>query len=171
MEQILKARDFAVSAHNSAGHTYYGKPYVSHLSMVAFSAGEFANKIFEPRHRTVIMSAAWTHEVLKLPTVSFNQLRLETNLMSALISFAILPNKGRTRNEKYDDHYFQTLKQVPFAPFIKICDRLANATHAVACNHAMMRVYKAEHSKFKEWLYEEKYEPIFKLLDRTFEKV
>jgi (p)ppGpp synthase/HD superfamily hydrolase len=171
MDQIIKARDFAIAAHNKAGHTYHGKPYVSHLSMVAFSAGQFADKIFNGHHKTVIVSAAWTHEVLKLPTVSFNDLRLATNLLSAWISFALLPNKGKTRNERYDDHFFESLKEVPYADFLKICDRLANATYAAVHNDAMLRVYKAEHFKFKEYLYKDEYKPIFDLLDRTYEKI
>jgi hypothetical protein len=61
-------------------------------------------------------------------------------------------DKGRTRQERAGEHYYQGIRETPYAPFVKLCDRTANMTYSFAGtdkeNDHMHAVYQREWPHF-----------------------
>ena len=68
--------------------------------------------------------------------------------MATEITYALTNDKGRTRAERAGEKYYQGIRETPYAPFVKLCDRLANITYSCAGtnrdNLRMKEVYKSE---------------------------
>ena len=68
--------------------------------------------------------------------------------MAAEIVYALTNDKGRTRAERAGEQYYAGIRETPYAPFIKLCDRMANMsysfTHDNESNMAMRRIYSRE---------------------------
>ena len=72
----------------------------------------------------------------------------EQALMATEIAYALTNDKGRTRAERAGEKYYKGIRETPYAPFVKLCDRLANITYSCsgvnADNLHMKEVYKGE---------------------------
>ena len=72
--------------------------------------------------------------------------------MATEIVYALTNDKGRTRAERAGERYYRGIRETPFAPFVKLCDRLANITYSCsntdADNRRMKEVYKGEMPHF-----------------------
>ena len=73
--------------------------------------------------------------------------------MAAEIVYALTNEKGRTRAERAGEKYFQGIRATPYAPFVKLCDRLANVTYSCSVDSGkdgsrMREVYKGEMRQF-----------------------
>ena len=68
--------------------------------------------------------------------------------------YALTNEKGRTRAERANDKYYQGIRETPYAPFLKLSDRLANAGYSCsqvgsgAGNSRMKQVYSSEWPHF-----------------------
>ncbi|MBR1412444.1 MAG: hypothetical protein IJ577_04880, partial [Prevotella sp.] len=66
--------------------------------------------------------------------------------------YALTNEKGRTRAERAGEKYYQGIRETPYAPFVKLCDRLANITYSCSgvdgSNLRMKEVYKSEMPHF-----------------------
>ena len=69
-------------------------------------------------------------------------------LMATEIVYALTNDKGRTRDERAGEKYYAGIRSTPYAPFMKLCDRVANITFSCsgkdADNQRMKEVYKKE---------------------------
>ena len=77
----------------------------------------------------------------------------EQALMATEIVYALTNDKGRTREERAGEKYYQGIRVTPYAPFVKLCDRLANVTYSCSVDNGrngsrMREVYKGEMGKF-----------------------
>ena len=77
----------------------------------------------------------------------------EQALMAAEIVYALTNEKGRTRHERAGEKYYKGIRETPYAPFVKLCDRLANVTYSCSIDsgrdgHRMREVYKSEMGVF-----------------------
>ena len=74
--------------------------------------------------------------------------------LAAEIVYALTNDKGRTRAERAGEKYYQGIRETPYAPFVKLADRLANITYSFThCNEAnayMKDVYRQELPHFLE---------------------
>ena len=74
--------------------------------------------------------------------------------MAAEMVYALTNDKGRTRAERAGERYYQGIRETPYAPFLKLADRLANITysftHSNDSNHHMKDVYREELPHFLE---------------------
>ena len=56
--------------------------------------------------------------------------------------------KGRTRAERAGEKYYKGIRETPYAPFVKMCDRLANISYSCSQddsdNGRMKKIYKEE---------------------------
>ena len=72
----------------------------------------------------------------------------EQAFMAVEIVYALTNDKGRNRAERAGEKYYQGIRTTPYAPFVKLCDRLANITFSCsgtdANNIHMKEVYKKE---------------------------
>ena len=64
--------------------------------------------------------------------VAGSMLTEEQALMATEIVYALTNDKGRSRAERAGEKYYQGIRETPYAPFVKLCDRLANITYSCA---------------------------------------
>ena len=103
---------------------------------------------------------AYFHDSIEDARLSYNdvmrqarQLMTEEQaLMGVEIVYALTNDKGRTRAERAGEKYYKGIRETPYAPFVKLCDRLANVTYSCeADGHRgtrMKDVYKGEMHHF-----------------------
>jgi hypothetical protein len=73
--------------------------------------------------------------------------------MATEIVYALTNDKGRTRAERAGENYYKGIRETPYAPFVKLCDRLANVTYSCSIDsgtsgNRMREVYKHEMPHF-----------------------
>jgi hypothetical protein len=76
----------------------------------------------------------------------------EQALMGVEIVYALTNDKGRTRAERAGEKYYKGIRETPYAPFVKLCDRLANVSYSCGADGhrgtRMKDVYKGEMHHF-----------------------
>ena len=76
--------------------------------------------------------------------------------LAAEIVYALTNDKGRTRSERAGERYYQGIRETPYAPLVKLADRLANVTYSFRgtneANTRMREVYVREMPHFLEAL-------------------
>lgn len=161
------AREFAVRKHAETNHYYDGFNYEKHLDM----AWGFAIQFIYLLPRSVwadVLAAVWCHDVIEDCRVSYNDLKKITNERVAELVFAVTNEKGRTRAERAGARYYAGILDTPYAPFVKLCDRLANVQYTASKGGSrMLEVYAAEQPKFEEWLLPTvaEYKPMWDMLN------
>lgn len=151
-------RQAAWDLHTSVGETYdEGLPYGHHLSMVADEALRWGHLVAVSTDDILpILFAAYYHDSIEDARLSYNDVTKKAKeymtekqaFMAAEIVYALTNEKGRTRAERAGERYLQGIRQTPYAPFLKLCDRLANMTYSSrgtnASNLHMQEVYARE---------------------------
>jgi len=160
---IEKAKEYAIYCHNSTAHEYDGKPYDTHLKMVFNTANKFIHLIPKDAQETVLASC-WVHDIIEDCRETYNDVKAQTNEAVAELAYALTNEKGRTRNERANDKYYEGIKQIPFATFIKVCDRIANYEYSKQQDSKMVKVYQNEMEGFIYKLYDAKYDELFSYL-------
>ena len=163
-ETILAIRDAAFALHTSVGQTYSGQlPYSYHLGMVADAAMKYgAEVVTDGQDILPVVFGAYYHDSIEDARLTYNdvtkvakQFMNESQAyMAAEVVYALTNDKGRTRAERAGEHYYAGIRATPYAPFVKLCDRLANMTHSFTAsdggNHRMRTVYQQEWEHFHQ---------------------
>lgn len=162
-QTIEEFRYAAHVAHDNTHHEYDGHPYSHHLSMVADAAMRYGHDVIDSESDILpVMFAAFFHDSIEDTRMTYNDVtRMAERFMSkeqafiaAEIVFAVTNDKGRTRAERAGERYYAGIRETPFAPFIKLCDRHANMAYSFAganeSNNHMHRVYQSEWPHFIE---------------------
>ena len=144
---------FAIKAHHDTNHTYDGAPYSLHLSMVVSYAYEYLHLIPE-QYREDVIHACWLHDTIEDTRKSYNDIKKVAGEKVADIVFAVTNDKGKTRSERAGDTYYKGIRDTPYAGFVKLCDRLANAKYSADTNSRMQNVYREENSHFLESIFD-----------------
>ena len=80
----------------------------------------------------------------------------EQAYLATEIVYALTNEKGRNRAERANEKYFEGIRETPYAPFIKLVDRLANISYSSSGNNAanqhMKTVYRNELPHFLDAL-------------------
>ena len=88
-------------------------------------------------------------EITEKTQVRYNE---EQALLATEIVYALTNDKGRTRAERAGEKYYKGIRETPYAPFVKLCDRLANITYSCSGEGPkgtrMKEVYKSEMPHF-----------------------
>jgi len=174
-EQIETIRQWAYDLHNSVNETYGDHlPYGYHLDMVVSGVRDFGHLVccceadFLP-----LFFGAYYHDSIEDARLSYNDVKKvarnllteEQTLMAAEIVYALTNDKGRTRAERAGEKYYQGIRETPYAPFVKLCDRLANITYSCsgvdAANDRMKEVYKREMPHFLASIHVDSSDPRF----------
>ena len=107
-----------------------------------------------------VVFAAYFHDSIEDARLTYNDVvsiagRFMTNeqtITAAEVVYALTNDKGRTRSERAGEHYYAGIRKTPYAPFVKLCDRLANMTYSFNgtndANNHMHNVYASEWSHF-----------------------
>lgn len=166
-EHIEEIRDRAHMLHDSVNQ-HYDKvhPYGFHLDMVADSVFKYGHLICQSEHDVLpLFFGALYHDSIEDARMSYNDVTKAARLfmdneqayMAAEMVYALTNDKGRTRAERAGEHYYAGIRQTPYAPFLKLADRLANISYS--CSHDnqsnmhMKQVYKEELPHFLEALH------------------
>ena len=160
---VEKAREYATEKHKSVNHYYDNQPYEIHLRLVFGFAHKYSYLITENIVET--LASAWTHDVIEDCRETYNDVKLELGKVVADISYVLTNLKGRTRDERAGSAYYEGIREVEGAVFIKICDRLANTMYSRNKESSMFERYKIEYVHFKKELYQERYSEMFEEIE------
>ena len=165
-DEIGHIRYSAHSLHASVNQTYdQVHPYGYHLDMVADSVCRYGHLVCTDEADVLpLVFGAYFHDSIEDARQTYNDVvRIarqfmdeQQSLLAAEIVYALTNDKGRTRTERAGERYYKGIRETPYAPFMKLCDRMANATysyrHDNAANAHMKGVYAQEMPHFLEAL-------------------
>jgi (p)ppGpp synthase/HD superfamily hydrolase len=160
---ISTAKEHAIRCHLGTCHEYDGMPYTIHLKHVTDFATKFKQLVPEKSWETVL-AACWLHDTIEDCRQTYNDIVKICGSEVAEIVYALTNEKGRTRKERANSKYYEGIRDTPFAPFVKLCDRLANVEYSSRSKSSMFNKYWMEQPQFEKELYCEELEPMFKEL-------
>ena len=162
-KEIEEIRLAAHELHQSVNQIYGDDlPYGFHLDMVAEGVTCYGHLVCACESDVLpLFFGAYFHDSIEDARQSYNDvlrtarkwMTEEQALMATEIVYAMTNDKGRTRAERAGEKYFQGIRETPYAPFVKICDRLANVTYSCSVDSGrggsrMREVYKGEMGVF-----------------------
>ena len=159
----MNFREKARELHESVNHTYDGHNYVLHLDAAIAVGKEFELDLFE-YHRSLknlmsieeydifisnsLWNAIYFHDVEEDCRMTYNNIKDLIGTTAADIVHAVTNHKGKTRDERANDLYYQEIRETPGASFVKMCDRIANARYSQLMGSTMYDKYKKENENF-----------------------
>ena len=161
--QLEQIRQSAHDLHQSVNQVYGDDlPYGFHLDMVAEGVISYGHLVCAREEDVVpLFFGCYYHDSIEDARLSYNDviraarkwMTEEQAMMATEIVYALTNDKGRTRNERAGEKYYQGIRVTPYAPFVKLCDRLANVTYSCSMdnsreNSRMREVYKREMPHF-----------------------
>lgn len=164
----MNAKDYAIKKHQDVNHLYDGKPYhEAHLQSVVNEAISFFDVVTEYliennfkeeldsfiKNQHIIVDACWCHDIIEDARETYSDVKNNTSIETAEIVFALTNEKGKTIKARANDKYYNEMKKVPYAVFVKLCDRIANVKYSMDNGSKMFMVYKNEHKNFKTKLF------------------
>ena len=162
-KQIEEIRLAAHELHQSVNEIYGdGLPYGFHLDMVVEGISGFGHLVCVREEDVVpLFFGSYFHDSIEDTRKTYNDVMKialkwmteEQALMATEIVYALTNDKGRTRVERAGEKYYEGIRQTPYAPFVKLCDRLANITYSCSVDsgrdgNRMREVYKNEMPHF-----------------------
>lgn len=175
--QINEIRQQAHDLHQSVNQTYGDNlPYGFHLDMVAEGVRDYGHLVCASEADVLpLFFGAYFHDCIEDARQSYHDVLGRAQklfdddhaLMAAEIVYALTNDKGRTRAERAGEHYYEGIRTTPYAPFVKLCDRLANVTYSCSIDGGkfdrMREVYKNEMGEFLMSISTESDDPRLKL--------
>ena len=164
-EIISQMQIRAAGIHESVNQKYDELPYSFHTNMVSnffmqyapdcfLDYNEYAN-IIQSDGLAAIFGAIF-HDTIEDCRLTYNDVMNIANgymgkaqaELAADIVYALTNEKGKTRDERANDRYYQGILNTPYAPCIKLCDRYANSIYAVSRKSSMAKKYATEMKHF-----------------------
>lgn len=157
-DQIEHIRQSAHELHQSVNQTYGDLlPYGYHLDMVVNGIRDFGYLVCIKEEDVLpLFFGGYYHDSIEDARLTYNDvmgiardmMTEEQALMATEIVYALTNDKGRNRAERAGEAYYKGIRETPYAPFVKLCDRLANITYSCSemngSNKRMKEVYKKE---------------------------
>lgn len=162
-DEIEQIKLSAHKLHESVNQTYDVHPYGYHLDMVVDAVYKYGHEVCVSEDDILpLFFGAYFHDSIEDARLTYNNVMLnafqhmsqEQAFMAAEIVYALTNDKGRTRAERAGEKYYKGIRETPYAPFVKLADRLANITysftHTNESNVHMKTVYSNELPHFLE---------------------
>ena len=163
-ETIEKIKVSAHQLHASVNQHYDGTlPYGFHLDMVVDSIYKYGDEVCACREDVLpLFFGAYYHDSIEDARLTYNDVTDTARqfmderqaFIAAEIVYALTNDKGRTRAQRAGDNYYKGIRETPYAPFVKLADRLANISYSCrgsdSANNHMREVYKSELPHFLE---------------------
>ena len=158
-ESLEQIRLAAQRLHESVNQFYDGdKPYGYHLDMVAKEVYAYGHLVLVGEAELLpLFMGAWFHDSIEDARLSYNDVKKialkfgltqEQAFMASEIVYALTNEKGRNRKERAGKRYYEGIRNTPYAPFVKMCDRMANIRYSCGSynmgNLRMAKVYEDE---------------------------
>ena len=162
-KQIDAIRLAAHELHQSVNDTFASDlPYGFHLDMVVENISCYGHLLCACQADVLpLFFAGSFHESIENARLTYNDVMMtarqwmteEQALMATEIVYALTKEKGRTRDEQENDIYFEGIRHTPYAPFVKLCDRLANVNYFCSVDSGgdgskLREIYKSEMHAF-----------------------
>jgi len=157
-QAIEEIRQSAYELHRSVNQSYGDRlPYGHHLDMVVDEIRRFGHLVVPAEDDVLpVVFGGYYHDSIEDARQSYNDVTKRARqwmseqqaIVAAEIVYALTNDKGRTRAERAGERYYAGIRETPYAPFVKLCDRLANVAYscvsADAMNARMKGVYLGE---------------------------
>ena len=158
-DALEKIRSMAHQLHENVNQYYDGdKPYAYHLDKVAKEVYTYGHHVLVGEEDFLpLFMGAWFHDSIEDARVSYNDVKKiglklglteEQTFLASEIVYALTNEKGRNRKERAGKRYYEGIRNTPYAPFVKMCDRVANIRYSCGCynegNLRMAKVYEDE---------------------------
>lgn len=157
-DRIEKIRQEAHELHRSVNQTYGNiHPYGFHLDMVVQAIRDFGHLVCASEEDVLPMFfGGYYHDSIEDARLTYNDvmntartlMTEEQAIMATEIVYALTNDKGRNRAERAGDKYYSGIRETPYAPFVKLCDRFANISYScsndIGKSDRMRKVYKSE---------------------------
>ena len=157
-ETINAIKDSAHNLHANVNQHYDGTlPYGFHLDMVADSIYKYGDEVCADADDVLpLFFGAYYHDSIEDARLTYNDVITEASrfmdkrqaFIAAEIVYALTNDKGRTRAQRAGAKYYRGIRKTPYAPFMKLADRLANITYSCQGknenNCHMREVYRRE---------------------------
>ena len=157
-DKIEQIRQSAHELHQSVNQTYGDSlPYGYHLDMVVNGIRDFGHLVCTQEEDVLpLFFGGYYHDSIEDARLTYNDvmktarnyLTEEQALKATEIVYALTNDKGRNRGERAGEKYYKGIRETPYAPFVKLCDRLANISYSCSGvdsdNLRMKEVYKSE---------------------------
>lgn len=143
--------------HNEVNQKYDDKPYFVHLSSVAHYAEVYGHNVCESENDILpLIFGAYFHDSIEDARLTYNDVtaiarKYMTNqqaYLAAEIVYSLTNEKGRNRAARANEKYYSGIRETPFAPFVKMCDRFANMSYSSINKSRMIDIYKKELEHF-----------------------
>jgi (p)ppGpp synthase/HD superfamily hydrolase len=181
-----RIRQSAHELHSSVNQIYGDvHPYGFHLDMVVGHVCNFGHLVCTNDDDVmVLIFGGYYHDSIEDARLTYNDvmniartmLSEEQAIKATEIVYALTNDKGRTRAERAGERYYLGIRQTPYAPFVKLCDRLANITYSCTghdgpTNRRMKAIYKQELPHFLEALDPHSTDPRLAVPEAVVEKI
>lgn len=183
----------AFRIHDEVNQKYDGVlPYGFHLKMTASYVSRYGYLVAEDEVDVLVLyAAAYLHDAIEDARMSYNDIvrfisnfRVPNFRMDELIRervgeqvpgivYALTNEKGRNRKERANETYYKGIRDTRLAPFVKMCDRLANIQYTMMFVFAnrMLEVYRSEHPEFIRSISEGSVTPIPDVMKQDAERL
>ena len=161
-------RDTASKLHEEVNQKYDKTlPYVHHLDMVVYVCRQFKHLIPQNEYFDV-ETGCYFHGAIEDARVTYNDIMDMTNSEKvAEYVYAVTNEKGKNRFERANAKYYEGIRNLPYATYIKLCDRIANMQYSKNNGSSMHKKYVLEYSHFKYSLYDETYKEMFEYIENN----
>lgn len=143
----LEKIEWCIERHKATNHFYDTYlPYEFHLRMVVQVCKDFA--YLYPNNWSELEIACWGHDLIEDTRTSYNDCKQVLGEWAADVIYAVSNEKGRNRKERANRNYYLGIRTTEGAPFVKICDRIANVQYSKLTQSRMFDMYKKENENF-----------------------
>jgi (p)ppGpp synthase/HD superfamily hydrolase len=160
---IDQCREYAEKCHRNVNHQYDGCDYALHLKM-AETVGLRFHTLISEQDIPYVFGAIWCHDVIEDTRQTYNDVINATHFLVGDIVYAVTNEKGKTRKERANDKYYGGIRNIEYASFVKLCDRIANVRYSKQHGSSMFEVYQKENEHFERMLFDKRYATMFDYL-------
>jgi (p)ppGpp synthase/HD superfamily hydrolase len=168
---LIRFRSFLEHLH--IRQRYSGKyPYFYHLNMVGDMVRKFYLQCgFDNEDFIYLYKIAMLHDIIEdSHKYTYNDIVKEFGERVADGVYACTELRGRNRNERHGQEYYDTLLSNIDGHFVKLCDITANMLYGQKTKSSMFKKYLKELPKNKEKLGIDRFEIIFSYMKFQFQK-
>ena len=156
-DKELAIRKIASKVHEDVNQWYDEHPYFYHLNKVATNVIEYLPFIIEKEEDILpVLFSAYFHDSIEDARLTYNDVMKiakkymdkEQAFLATEIVYALTNEKGRNRHERANEKYYAGIRDIPYAPLVKACDRLSNYNFAKETKSRMVKMYESEMEEF-----------------------
>ena len=164
--QVLAIENAAGAVHASVNQHYEKDlPYSFHLRLAASYLTKYGHQeLTDASEFDTLYAAVYFHDSIEDARMTYNDVKAEFERLNkecgcdihvvdaAEMVYALTNDKGRTRAERAGEAYYAGIRETAHAPFLKMCDRLANMKFSTLFYpiSPMVSVYEKELGHFLE---------------------